>query len=183
MGIEGMFGWLPVFSAGVPRYRLYSGHMNGKSDDYYSRGGWITFFEQMQQLHGFNATMMDLAEDRKQIYQLRDDLLAFNMDWLDRWLAGDYQGLHFADDVPDDAPLIILLRNEMDLHPARPEVIAERQRALPSLRHARSLQRFQNRRSVVIADGNRGNVRLVAGLLRRRAQVPALQRPHERQKR
>lgn len=88
----------PVFSAGVPKYRLYSGHMTGKSDDYYARGGWIVFFEQMQQLHGFNATLMDLASDRKEIYQLRDDLLTFNMDWLDRWLALEYQGLHFADD-------------------------------------------------------------------------------------
>ena len=97
----------PVFSAGVPKYRLYSGHMNGKSDDYYARGGWIVFFEQMQQLHGFNATMMDLASDRKELYQLRDDLLAFNMDWLDRWLAGDYQGLHFADDWGSQNNLMI----------------------------------------------------------------------------
>jgi hypothetical protein len=97
----------PVFTAGVPKYRLYSGHMSGKSDDYYARGGWIVFFEQMQQLHGFNATLMDLAADRKEIYQLRDDLLAFNMDWLDRWLALDYQGLHFADDWGSQTGMLI----------------------------------------------------------------------------
>ena len=28
----------PVFSAGVPKYRLYSGHMAGTSPDYYARG-------------------------------------------------------------------------------------------------------------------------------------------------
>src|ERR1035437_9573376 len=97
----------PVFSAGVPKYRLYSGHMSGKSDDYYARGGWIVFFEQMQQLHGFNATLMDLAADRKEIYQLRDDLLAFNMDWLDRWLALEYQGLHFADDWGSQTGMLV----------------------------------------------------------------------------
>jgi uroporphyrinogen decarboxylase len=92
------YKWPPVFSAGVPKYRLYSGHMTGKSDDYYARGAWITFFEQMQQLHGFEPTMMDIATDRPEIYQLRDDLLKFNLEWIDRWLELDYQGLHFADD-------------------------------------------------------------------------------------
>lgn len=97
----------PVFGAGVPKYRLYSGHMSGSSGDYYARGGWITFFEQMQQLHGFSETLIDLAEDRKEIYQLRDDLLRFNMDWLDRWLANEYQGLHFADDWGSQAGMLV----------------------------------------------------------------------------
>ncbi|NQU75395.1 MAG: hypothetical protein HQ546_03640 [Planctomycetes bacterium] len=43
----------PQFNAGPPAYRLYSGHMAGDSCDYYARGGWIVFFEQMQQLRGF----------------------------------------------------------------------------------------------------------------------------------
>lgn len=101
----------PVFSAGVPKYRLYSGHMNGTSPGYYARGGWITFFEQMQQLHGFSETLMDLADDRKEIYRLRDDLLAFNLDWLDRWLANQYQGLHFADDWGSQAGMLISPRS------------------------------------------------------------------------
>jgi uroporphyrinogen decarboxylase len=87
-----------VFGAGVPEYRLYSGHMTGASEDYYARGGWITFFEQLQQLHGFEPLLIDLATECAEVYRLRDDLLAFNLAWLDRWLALDYQGLHFADD-------------------------------------------------------------------------------------
>lgn len=63
--------------------------MSGNNPDYYARGGWIDFFEQMQQLHGFEATLMDLAQDRQGIYRLRDDLLRFNLDWLNRWLAQD----------------------------------------------------------------------------------------------
>ena len=97
----------PMFNAGIPKYRLYSGHMSGTRSDYYARGGWIVFFEQMQQLHGFEATMIDLAEDRKEIYQLRDDLLQFNLEWLDRWLANEYQGLHFADDWGSQASMLI----------------------------------------------------------------------------
>ncbi len=100
------FRW-PVFGAGVPKHRLYSGHMAGDDSAYYARGGWITFFEQMQQLHGFEATLVDLATDRPEIYCLRDDLLRFNMDWLDRWLANKYQGIHFADDWGSQTGMLI----------------------------------------------------------------------------
>jgi hypothetical protein len=103
----GAYQWPAVFSAGVPAYRLYSGHMVGGSDAYYARGGWITFFEQMQQLHGFEHTLMDLAEDRPDVYRLRDDLLEFNLAWIDRWLEMEYQGLHFADDWGSQANLLI----------------------------------------------------------------------------
>ena len=72
--------------------------MAGPSAGYYARGAWITFFEQMQQLHGFEPTPVDLAAGRPEIYRLRDDLLRFNLSWIDRWLEMDYQGLHFADD-------------------------------------------------------------------------------------
>ncbi|MHC4556244.1 MAG: uroporphyrinogen decarboxylase family protein [Planctomycetota bacterium] len=101
------YKWPVVFSAGVPKYRLYSGHMTGSSDDYYARGGWITFFEQMQQLHGFEPVLVDIITDRPEVYRLRDDLLKFNIDWLDRWLQLDYQGLHFADDWGSQASLMI----------------------------------------------------------------------------
>jgi uroporphyrinogen decarboxylase len=101
------YEWPPVFDAGVPRYRLYSGHMAGTSEEYYARGGWITFFEQLQQLHGFEATLIDLATGRPEIYRLRDELLAFNLAWIDRWLELDYQGLHFADDWGSQTHLLI----------------------------------------------------------------------------
>jgi hypothetical protein len=101
------YRWPAVFEAGVPRYRLYSGHMAGQSAAYYARGAWITFWEQMQQLHGFEATLVDLARDRPEVYRLRDDLLAFNLAWIDRWLALDYQGLHFADDWGSQTNLLI----------------------------------------------------------------------------
>jgi uroporphyrinogen decarboxylase len=39
-----------------------------------------------------------LAFESKKIYQIRDDLLQFNLNWIDKWLKFDYDGLHFADD-------------------------------------------------------------------------------------
>ena len=101
------YKWPAVFSAGVPKYRLYSGHMTGKSDDYYARGAWITFFEQMQQLHGFEPTLVDIITNKPEIYKLRDELLKFNLAWIDRWLELDYQGLQFADDWGTQTNLMI----------------------------------------------------------------------------
>jgi uroporphyrinogen decarboxylase len=101
------YTWPDIFPAGVPRYRLYSGHMAGRDDAYYARGGWFVFFEQMQQLHGLEATLMDLVTDPPALYRLRDALIDFTSRWLDRWLEMDYQGLHFADDWGSQSALLI----------------------------------------------------------------------------
>ena len=100
------FSW-PEFSAGPPRGRLYSGHMAGFNNNYYSRGGWITFFEQMQQLRGMENLFMDLACRAGTLYRLRDDLLEFNLKWIDKWLKYEYDGLHFADDWGTQSSLMI----------------------------------------------------------------------------
>lgn len=101
------YKWPEVFDAGVPRFRLYSGHMSGKSDEYYARGAWIVFFEQMQQLAGFENLLVALTLQKPEVYRLRDDLLKFNLAGLDKWLAIDYQGLHFADDWGSQDNLLI----------------------------------------------------------------------------
>jgi uroporphyrinogen decarboxylase len=114
------FKW-PEFTAGPPEARLYSGHMAGFSDDYYARGAWITFFEEMQQLRGMENLLADLAyldlahkgpgpstsSGSKELYRLRDDLLEFNLDWIDKWLEHEYDGLHFADDWGSQTSLLI----------------------------------------------------------------------------
>lgn len=97
----------PILSAGPSVKRLYSGHRDGKSPDYYARGAWITFFEQMQQLRGMENLLMDLAFESKEVYRLRDDLLRFNLEWIDKWLAFEYDGLHFADDWGTQFSLLI----------------------------------------------------------------------------
>jgi uroporphyrinogen decarboxylase len=101
------YKWPEIFSAGVPKYRLYSGHMTGRSKDYYARGGWIVFFEQMQQLVGFENLLIALTTEMPEVYRLRDDLLKFNMAWLDKWISLDYQGIHFADDWGGQTNLLI----------------------------------------------------------------------------
>jgi uroporphyrinogen decarboxylase len=97
----------PEFKAGPPKGRLYSGHMIGRSPDYYARGGWLTFFEQLQQLRGMENLLMDLAEGSNEVYKLRDDFLAFNLRYLDKWLTLEYDGVSFGDDWGGQQGLLI----------------------------------------------------------------------------
>ena len=97
----------PDFDAGPPKSRLYSGHMAGRSEEYYSRGAWITFFEQMQQLRGMENLLVDLADKSKNVYRLRDDLLEFHLRWIDKWLQFEYDGIHFADDWGSQNSLLV----------------------------------------------------------------------------
>ncbi|MGA9118387.1 MAG: uroporphyrinogen decarboxylase family protein [Bacteroidota bacterium] len=100
------FAW-PEFSAGPPKARQYSGHLAGFNEEYYARGAWITTFEQMQQLRGMENLLIDIAFDSKEIHRLRDDMLQFNLTWLDKWTKLEYDGLHFADDWGTQRALMI----------------------------------------------------------------------------
>jgi len=99
------FKW-PIFSVPPPAKRFYSGHVSN-SGDYYSRGAWITFFEQMQQLRGFNDILIDLMMEPDEIFRLRDELLEWSLSYLDLWLKQGYDGIHFADDWGTQLNLMI----------------------------------------------------------------------------
>jgi uroporphyrinogen decarboxylase len=92
------YRWPADFTAGPPSGRQYSGHMAGFDERWYARGAWITYFEQLQQLRGMENFMVDIAAESAEFYRLLDDLLAFNLRWIDRWVKLEYDGLHFADD-------------------------------------------------------------------------------------
>jgi uroporphyrinogen decarboxylase len=106
----GSYAW-PDFEITPPKARLYSGHMahpeDGPSEEYYARGGWIQFFEEIQQLRGFSAVLIDLAEESKEVYRLRDDLTEFHLRHIDKWAKLGYDGLHFADDWGSQRNLFI----------------------------------------------------------------------------
>jgi uroporphyrinogen decarboxylase len=92
------YEWPKTPNAGPPAGRLYSGHMEGFDERWYARGGWITYFEQLQQLRGMTDFMMDIAFASKEFFCLLDEMLAFNLNWLTRWTSMEYDGIHFADD-------------------------------------------------------------------------------------
>ena len=84
-------------------------------------------------------------------------------------IVGVLGAWNLPDDVPDDAALIILPGDEVNLHagfaiePAGlPYVIAEGQRALPALGHARPCEGLKNRLGIGVADGDGDDMGLVA---------------------
>jgi uroporphyrinogen decarboxylase len=101
------YRWPGDFSAGPPTGRQYSGHMCGFDERWYARGAWITYFEQLQQLRGMENLMLDLAAESVQLERLLDDLLAFNLRWIEKWNRLEYDGLHFGDDWGGQHGLLI----------------------------------------------------------------------------
>jgi len=90
--------WPEDFTAGPPSGRLYGGHMEGLDERWYARGASITYFEQLQQLRGMQNFFVDTTIESGEFCRLLDDLLAFNLRWIEKWTAREYDGLHFADD-------------------------------------------------------------------------------------
>jgi len=101
------YHWPVDFTAGPPRGRQYSGHMMGYDDRWYARGAWITYFEQLQQLCGMQNFLMGVAAQPPELERLMDDLLEFNLRWIDKWVKLEYDGLHFADDWGEQRRLMI----------------------------------------------------------------------------
>jgi hypothetical protein len=101
------YKWPDIFSAGPPKGRQYGGHMLGPDERWYARGGWFIYFEQLQQLRGMENFFLDLAFESAAFGRLLDDLLDFNLRWIDRWTALPYDGLHFGDDWGSQTNLLI----------------------------------------------------------------------------
>ncbi len=101
------FRWPEMFDAGPPDGRLYSGHMMGFDDRWYARGAWITYFEELQQLCGMENFLTYIAGESKEFFRLLDDLLDFNLRWIEKWSKLEYDGLHFADDWGGQANMMI----------------------------------------------------------------------------
>jgi uroporphyrinogen decarboxylase len=101
------YRWPDDFTAGPPSGRQYSGHMMGHDERWYARGAWITYFEQLQQLRGMENLLADIALESHEFYRLADDLLAFNLRWVEQWISLEYDGLHFADDWGDQRRLLM----------------------------------------------------------------------------
>lgn len=101
------YQWPEVFSAGPPAYRQYSGHMVDGNGEWYPRGAWITYFEQMQQLIGMENFFMEIACEADDLIPFLDEMLAFNLAWIDKWIKLDYDGLQFADDWGGQNSLLI----------------------------------------------------------------------------
>ena len=66
-----------------------------------------TLFQRMFYLRGFEALMVDLAEDRPEVYFLRDRIVAFMLRKIEKWLEYDVDGFQFRDDWGSQQALMI----------------------------------------------------------------------------
>jgi len=71
------------------------------------KGAFIRIFERMQWLRGMAALMMDLMDDRLEVYRLRDVVHDYNTRELERWLAYDLDAIVFSDDWGSQWQLLI----------------------------------------------------------------------------
>src|ERR1700722_16069391 len=95
--------------------------------------------------------------------------------WIDRAvdprvavIADDARGVggggawDFSDYIPDDAALVILLRDDVNFYAGGTEVIRKRQRTLPALRSAGAFERCENWRGVMPTERDGDDARLIA---------------------
>jgi len=75
--------------------------------DKYSRVGWLTFFERMVDLRGFEKTMMDIVDETPVFLEMHKQIKKYNMDMLDRLCALDADCVAFADDWGSQLNLMI----------------------------------------------------------------------------
>ena len=76
-------------------------------EDKYARVGWITFFEQMINLRGFEKTMIDIIDETPAFFRIHEQILKYNMEMLDRLLMLDADCIAFADDWGSQLNLMI----------------------------------------------------------------------------
>jgi uroporphyrinogen decarboxylase len=75
--------------------------------DKFIKGGFLRVFERMQWLRGMAALMLDLMDDRSEVYRLRDMVHEMNMCELGNWLAHDLDAVVFSDDWGSQRQLLI----------------------------------------------------------------------------
>jgi uroporphyrinogen decarboxylase len=61
----------------------------------------------MQELRGFEDLLTDVLLGEPAAFALREEMLSFNLKLIDKFLALDYDGIHFADDWGTQTSLMI----------------------------------------------------------------------------
>lgn len=75
--------------------------------DRYVLIGWLTFFERMIDLRGFENLMVDIAEGGQEFFDIRDRVVDFNIDLIDHLLKLNPDAISMADDWGSQLSLMI----------------------------------------------------------------------------
>jgi uroporphyrinogen decarboxylase len=75
--------------------------------DKYIIFGWLTLFEQLINLRGFENTMIDMVTGEPDFIKIRDHIMNFNLDMIDRYLEMNPDCIAFADDWGYQSALMV----------------------------------------------------------------------------
>ena len=64
----------------------------------YILGDGENFFERLHWLHGFIETLIDITREKREFKALMDRMLKFKLEFIQRWLELDIDGIYFLDD-------------------------------------------------------------------------------------
>lgn len=78
-----------------------------RQEEKFILGGWINAFERMQFLRGTEDLYCDLFLCEKEVYILRDKITEFYLNYLDKWLEMDVDGVVLGDDWGTQISLLI----------------------------------------------------------------------------
>jgi len=70
----------------------------GRKKMKYLLGDGENFYERIHWLHGFTETLIDITRERIEFKALMDRMLRFKLEFIDRWLELDVDGIYFLDD-------------------------------------------------------------------------------------
>ncbi len=77
------------------------------AEDKYTRVGWITYYERMIDLRGFEELLCDIIMDTEIFREMGDRILEYNLGWIDRLLDLDPDCIAFADDWGSQTNLML----------------------------------------------------------------------------
>lgn len=87
--------------------------ISGEAETAWNRGdryvmlGWLTLFERMVDLRGFENLMADLAAGEPGLVEIRDKILKYNFEMIDRLLELEPDGIALADDWGSQISIMI----------------------------------------------------------------------------
>jgi uroporphyrinogen-III decarboxylase len=82
-------------------------YLSYNEPDKYKIFGWLTLFERIVDLRGFENTMIDICTGDAAFLEIRDRIVEFNLKMIDRYLELNPDCISFADDWGSQSALMI----------------------------------------------------------------------------
>ncbi len=89
------------------QFDSFRARIEGDRHSWFALGSGGTLFERLQFLRGTENLLIDLADDRSELYDLADRIVKWNVGLIERYLKAGADGIAFADDWGSQGRLLI----------------------------------------------------------------------------